>query len=91
MERYDYREGKWVRDLDLYGLAASKYWEFEEITAEETMAIIGKRREEMAPKEEAQEPEKCPNGRAFSETPSSPRRQIPRANPATASSARAAA
>ncbi len=65
MERYDYREGKWVRDLDLYGLAASKYWEFEEITAEEATAIIGKRKEEMAPKEETQEPEKRPQWERF--------------------------
>ena len=25
MERYDYREGKWVRDLDLYDIALGKY------------------------------------------------------------------
>lgn len=37
-----------------------KYWELEEITAEEATAIIGKREEEMAPKEETQEPEKRP-------------------------------
>lgn len=65
MERYDYREGKWGRDLDIYGIAVGKYWEFEEITAEEATAIIGRREEEMAPEEETQEPEKCPQWERF--------------------------
>lgn len=68
-----------------------KYWELEEITAEEATAIIGKREEEMAPKEETQESEKRPKWERFFGDASSPCRQIPRANPATAFSARAAA
>lgn len=90
MERYDYHESKWVRNLDLYGIAVGKYWELEEVTAGEATEIIGKREKEMAPKEEPKNPRSAPDGSASSETPSSPRRQIPRANPATASSARAA-
>ncbi len=62
MERYDYREGKWVRDLDLYDIAVDKYWELEEITAKEAAAIVGKREEEMATKEETQDPRSAPMG-----------------------------
>lgn len=37
-----------------------KYWELEEITAEEATEIIRKREKEMAPKEEPKNPRSAP-------------------------------
>lgn len=57
----------------------------------ELTAIVGSAKRKWSQRKKPKNPRSVPNGSASSETPSSPRRQIPRANPATASSARAAA
>lgn len=45
-ERFDYREGSWVEDLDLTKILVGDYWEFDEITEDEARALIGKFAEE---------------------------------------------
>ena len=41
-ERYSYPKGSWVRDEDLYDITIGKYWEFEEISEEEGLALIAR-------------------------------------------------
>ena len=45
-ERFDYRAGSWVEDLDLTKTLIGDYWEFDEITENEARALISRFAEE---------------------------------------------